>query len=223
MPTRCPGPRFRKTKCPLVRSIGKGYYLLCEISILSNSPPYRTSSFLSCHILTIITRHHSLQTIKLWILSMMFWWSNWPSWVWHRALLRATPQVLSMWPCKLKLDKEKLKHASLAQQNGFGPTFLHSLLRLVEGTAKPITCCWLCRLIDWSKWITVSTLAPICNPSFSFVAGVGERSILGHIHLSGYGYLLPNYHEGNHAFLFVFHIPKHKQNEWTSVKGENPI
>jgi hypothetical protein len=38
------------------------------------------------------------------------------------------------------LDKEKSKHASLAQQNDFGPQFLHSLLRLVKGTAKPNTC-----------------------------------------------------------------------------------
>jgi len=30
----------------------------------------------------------------------------------------------SMWFCTLKLDKEKWKHVGLAQQNGFGPTFL---------------------------------------------------------------------------------------------------
>jgi hypothetical protein len=41
----------------------------------------------------------------------------------------------------LKLDEEKSKHASLAQQNGFGPAFLYSLLRLVKGIAKPHTCC----------------------------------------------------------------------------------
>jgi hypothetical protein len=34
---------------------------------------------------------------------------------------RATPMVFSMWPWKRKLDKEKSKHAGLAQQNGFGP------------------------------------------------------------------------------------------------------
>jgi hypothetical protein len=54
---------------------------------------------------------------------------------------QATPGVLSMWPpCKLKLDEGNLsKHAGLAQQNGFGPAFLHSLLKLVKGTAKPNT------------------------------------------------------------------------------------
>jgi len=38
------------------------------------------------------------------------------------------------------LDEEKLKQASLVQQNGFGPAFVHSLLRLVNGTGKPNTC-----------------------------------------------------------------------------------
>jgi hypothetical protein len=48
--------------------------------------------------------------------------------------------VLSMWSCKLKLDEEKWKCAGLAQQNGFGPAYLYSLLRPVRGTAKPNTC-----------------------------------------------------------------------------------
>jgi len=53
---------------------------------------------------------------------------------------RATTLVLSMWPCKLTLDEEKSKHASLAQQNSSGPAVLHSLLRLVKGTVEPNTC-----------------------------------------------------------------------------------
>jgi hypothetical protein len=36
-----------------------------------------------------------------------------------------------MWPCKIKLDEEKAKHAGFAQQNGFGPAILHRMLRLV--------------------------------------------------------------------------------------------
>jgi hypothetical protein len=44
-----------------------------------------------------------------------------------------------MWLYKRKLSEEKSKHASLAQQNGFGPAFLHRMLRLVKGTAKPDT------------------------------------------------------------------------------------
>jgi hypothetical protein len=42
-----------------------------------------------------------------------------------------------MSPCKLKLDEEKSKHASLAQQNGFGPTFFCTVWQgWVKGTAK---------------------------------------------------------------------------------------
>jgi len=43
------------------------------------------------------------------------------------------------------LDEEKSKHAGLAQQNAFDPTFLHTMLRLAKGTAKPNTCCGLAR------------------------------------------------------------------------------
>jgi hypothetical protein len=46
-----------------------------------------------------------------------------------------------MWPCKRKLDQEKSKHATLAQQSGFGRAFLHRMLRLVKGMAKPNTYC----------------------------------------------------------------------------------
>jgi hypothetical protein len=42
---------------------------------------------------------------------------------------------------QLKLDKGNLsKHLGLASQNGFGPTFLHSLLRLLKGTIKLNSC-----------------------------------------------------------------------------------
>jgi hypothetical protein len=37
------------------------------------------------------------------------------------------------------LDEEKTKHAGLAQQNGFGPAFLHRMLRLAKYTAMPST------------------------------------------------------------------------------------
>jgi hypothetical protein len=54
------------------------------------------------------------------------------------------------------LDEEKSKHGSLAQQNGFDPAFLHSLLRLVKGSAQQlpeksvINMLWL--LIPVSDW-----------------------------------------------------------------------
>jgi hypothetical protein len=37
------------------------------------------------------------------------------------------------------LSEEKSKHASLAQQNGFGPAFLHRTLRTVKGTQQSLT------------------------------------------------------------------------------------
>jgi hypothetical protein len=57
-----------------------------------------------------------------------------------KKCLRAPLVVLNMWPYKLKLDEEKSKHVGLAQQNEVDPTFLHTLLRLVEGASKPCTC-----------------------------------------------------------------------------------
>jgi len=55
--------------------------------------------------------------------------------------LRVAPLGLSMWSCERKLNEEKSKHAPLSQQNGFGPAFLHMMLRLVKGTAKLNTSC----------------------------------------------------------------------------------
>jgi hypothetical protein len=41
---------------------------------------------------------------------------------------------------KLTRAKEKSKCAGLAQENGFAPAYLLSLLRLVKGAAKLSTC-----------------------------------------------------------------------------------
>jgi hypothetical protein len=38
--------------------------------------------------------------------------------------LRATPRLLSMWPCTLKSDEEKSIYVGLSQENGFSPTRL---------------------------------------------------------------------------------------------------
>jgi hypothetical protein len=60
-------------------------------------------------------------------------WGYQTLWVHH---LRATPLVLSIRHCKVKLDEEKSKLAGLAQQNGIGRAFLHSLLRQIKGHIK---------------------------------------------------------------------------------------
>jgi hypothetical protein len=36
------------------------------------------------------------------------------------SIYTTTPQLLNMWPCKLKLGESKSKHVNLAHQNGFG-------------------------------------------------------------------------------------------------------
>jgi hypothetical protein len=40
--------------------------------------------------------------------------------------------MLNMSPCTLKLDEQKSKYVGLAKENGFGPTFLYRLLRLLK-------------------------------------------------------------------------------------------
>jgi hypothetical protein len=37
-----------------------------------------------------------------------------------QQVVRASPMVLSMWSCTIKLDEENPKYARLAQENGFG-------------------------------------------------------------------------------------------------------
>ncbi len=81
---------------------------------------------------------HPLPGIKAW--EWRIGTSNWVVWVHTLIGVRATPSVLSVWPCKLEMDEKKWKHVSLAQQNGFDPAFLHGLLRPVQDTAKPNTC-----------------------------------------------------------------------------------
>jgi hypothetical protein len=46
------------------------------------------------------------------------------------------------------LDEEKSKHAGLAQENGFGSTYLHSLQSLIKGTATVCTCRKECNKFD---------------------------------------------------------------------------
>jgi len=62
-----------------------------------------------------------------------------------KCTVRASPPVLSMWPCNLQLDEEKSKHVGLAQEIGFlatyvlHPTYVVHLLRLVNVEAL-LTC-----------------------------------------------------------------------------------
>jgi hypothetical protein len=40
--------------------------------------------------------------------------------IYNNSIIRASPVVLSMGSCTVKLDEEKYKHAGLAEENGFG-------------------------------------------------------------------------------------------------------
>jgi hypothetical protein len=55
---------------------------------------------------------------------------------WHLTAYEIIPSIVGMGPCKLKLNEEQGKHTDLAQRQCFGPVFLHSVLRLVKGTAQ---------------------------------------------------------------------------------------
>ncbi len=92
------------------------------------------------------------------------------------------------YPHKLKSDKEKSKHASLAQQaKWFWPNifFWHCLLRLVKAQhslTRPVRkecnkSDFLHLVHDWSRCFAISSLPPICNPSFSFMGGVVKKKI----------------------------------------------
>jgi hypothetical protein len=50
--------------------------------------------------------------------------------------------AFSLQPYKLKLDEEEVKTQKnhvLAQENGFGPAFLHALMRVLKGIVKSNT------------------------------------------------------------------------------------
>lgn len=68
-----------------------------------------------------------------------------------------------------KLDEEKARHASLAQHNGFGLAFLHSLLRQLNAQQSRT------HVVDWSRWTAISSLPHICSPSFSFKGKVEKK------------------------------------------------
>jgi hypothetical protein len=106
--------------------------------------------------------------------------SLYANWIYVHKTLRATPPMLSMWPCKLKFYYEKSKHAGLGKQNGFGAAFLHSLLRLVKGTAKLNNTCqrsvtnmiWLLLLVSDQPIIVIGQGGLLLVVSHLFVVPV---------------------------------------------------
>jgi hypothetical protein len=88
-----------------------------------------------------------------------------------KSPLRASPPVLSMWPCTLTFDERNSTYAAgLVQENSFSPAYLVSVLRLVKSSAKQ-SCApareecnkydHLCFLLanhnDWSRWFAINS------------------------------------------------------------------
>jgi hypothetical protein len=86
----------------------------------------------------------------------------------------------------IEIGWRKVKHAGLAQRNGFSPAFLHSLLRLVKGSCAPARAgvtnmIWLLLpVFDWPTimigpcglLLVVSDLFAV--PVFCFMGGVAK-------------------------------------------------
>jgi hypothetical protein len=93
-------------------------------------------------------------------------------------ILRTSLTMFSMWPYTLKFDEERSKHVNLAQKNGFGLTYLHSLLKLGKGEEKlwpkknVINMIWMLFLVFYWPIITIGPngllLVHICNLSFNY-------------------------------------------------------
>jgi hypothetical protein len=80
-----------------------------------------------------------------------------------------------MWPYKLKYE-EKSKHASLAQQMGFGPAFFNTFCwgRWSAHQSWTPAVDWLDSLID-PGGLEFVVSPPVCSPSFSFMGGAGKK------------------------------------------------
>jgi hypothetical protein len=64
----------------------------------------------------------------------------------------------------------------LVKQKGFGRALMQGLLGMIKGRQQSLTPAvdWLHSLIGSAGWQLVA-LPLICNPSFSFMGGVGKK------------------------------------------------
>ncbi len=71
-----------------------------------------------------------------------------------------------VWHSKIKMDEEKSRHVGLAPQTVLAR---HFSTTVVKGTVKPhkYDDCW--------SLFAISSVSPICSPSFSFMGGVGNK------------------------------------------------
>ncbi len=97
--------------------------------------------------------------------------------------VRASPVVLAIWSCKVKLDEENLNSAGLAQDIGLGSAKLYTFPWLVKREAALCTsrkecnkydltateCFWLAHHNDSPRWFAISSQSP---PQFSVPVSV---------------------------------------------------
>ncbi len=96
--------------------------------------------------------------------------------------LRASPAVISMWSCTVKMDEENPTCTGLTQEIGFGSAQFRPLPCLVRGAAALCTCrkecnkydltapqCfWLAHHNDWSMWFAINNPPPYLLSQFQF-------------------------------------------------------
>ncbi len=94
------------------------------------------------------------------------WHGNWKV----KLRTKSSATQTQLWPCERKLNEEKSKPV-LAKW--FWPAFLHVMLRLVKGTAKRNTSCWLgigLRLVKGTAKLT-----DCCELGIGLIAEAGKR------------------------------------------------
>ncbi len=76
---------------------------------------------------------------------------------------------------QIQIGEEKSKHVILAQQNGFDPVFLQSLLRLSKGAPK------LCTLPEKSVIIMIFMLLPVYEWLIIMISPSGLLVVASHV------------------------------------------
>jgi hypothetical protein len=96
--------------------------------------------------------------------------------------LRASPPMLSIWPCTANFGWGSWVQSSESTGNCEKS---HNSFQSLGGAPEQSnnSICWLLLVsnwlesFDWSKWFAISSLPPTCSPSFSFMGGVGQKLV----------------------------------------------
>ncbi len=124
------------------------------------------------HIMCIVGSN-DISNFCRWLLKLIVQWSS----LWG---LRASPAVLGMRSCIVKLDETNPSMLVWVSKIGFGSAYLLSLRWLVKGATALCTwtkectkydvtaaqCFWLVHHNDSSRWFAISSPQPTCCPVF---------------------------------------------------------